>query len=83
MGVFGVFGSREGVRATTNMQNMPTRVCFACLGCGVGRKTMEHKKHAQMGMFFVFLAVAAVRWAFIQCPGWWGLWSCWRCLVVS
>ena len=56
----GVFGSREGVRETTNMQNMPTRACFACLGCGVGRKMMEHKKHAHLGVFFVFFVVAAV-----------------------
>ena len=57
-----MFGSREGVRETTNMQNMPTRVCFACLGCGVGRKTMEHEKHTHLGVFFVFLVIAAVLW---------------------
>ena len=59
MGMFGVFGSREGVRETTNMQNMPLWACFACLGCGVGRKTTRTDGR----VFRVPRRLAAVLWS--------------------
>ena len=82
----GVFGSREGVRETMNMQNTPLWACFACLGCGVGRKTIEHKKHTHLGMFFVFFVVAAVLSSALDLcsmPRVVGAMGCWRHLVVS
>ena len=48
MGVFGVFGSEEGVREMMNMQNTPLWACFACLECGVGRE--------------MFLVIATALW---------------------
>jgi len=45
------------------MQNTPLWACFACLGCGEGRKMMEHEKHAHLDILFVFLVVATVLWS--------------------
>jgi len=87
MGVFGVFGSRKGLRETTSMQNTPLWACFACLGYGEGEEDDATQKTRPSGRVFrvphrCHGSVVGIGPSF-DAVGWWGLCGCWRRLVVS